>query len=151
MCLCKDEVIVFDLIIERLCLADAGFRPPPSDQLTYPERVSLLVLIIHIHAWRIIRDRRREEEARGMSRRRFFSRTGSHRLSHSVISLTLMSEDFTMDLDTRMFKFSTVLKVIQILFVLWRFSMKPTRIRMCHSLVMNYGLYKRMEIFVSKI
>lgn len=56
-----------------------------------------------------------------------------------------------MDLDTRMFKFSTVLKVIQILFVLWRFSMKPTRIRMCHSLVMNYGLYKRMEIFVSKI
>ena len=35
-------------------------------------------------------------------------------------------------------------------FVLWPFSMKPTRIRMCHSLVMNYGLYKRMEIFVSK-
>lgn len=31
-----------------------------------------------------------------------------------------------------------------------RFSMKPTRIRMCHSLVMNYGLYKRMEIFVSE-
>jgi hypothetical protein len=29
-------------------------------------------------------------------------------------------------------------------------SMKPTRIRMCHSLVMNYGLYKRMEIFVSE-
>ena len=28
------------------------------------------------------------------------------------------------------------------------FRMKPTRIRMCHSLVMNYGLYKRMEIFV---
>ena len=28
--------------------------------------------------------------------------------------------------------------------------MKPTRIRMCHSLVMNYGLYKKMEIFVSK-
>ena len=28
-------------------------------------------------------------------------------------------------------------------------SMKPTRIRMCHSLVMNYGLYKKMEIFVS--
>jgi histone deacetylase 1/2 len=27
--------------------------------------------------------------------------------------------------------------------------MKPTRIRMCHSLVMNYGLYKQMEIFVS--
>lgn len=26
--------------------------------------------------------------------------------------------------------------------------MKPTRIRMCHSLVMNYGLYKQMEIFV---
>lgn len=26
--------------------------------------------------------------------------------------------------------------------------MKPTRIRMCHSLVMNYGLYKHMEIFV---
>lgn len=28
--------------------------------------------------------------------------------------------------------------------------MKPTRIRMCHSLVMNYGLYKKMEIFVRK-
>lgn len=27
-------------------------------------------------------------------------------------------------------------------------SMKPTRIRMCHSLVMNYGLYKKMEIYV---
>lgn len=27
--------------------------------------------------------------------------------------------------------------------------MKPTRMRMCHSLVMNYGLYKKMEIFVS--
>lgn len=27
--------------------------------------------------------------------------------------------------------------------------MKPTRIRMCHSLVMNYGLYKKMEIYVS--
>ena len=26
--------------------------------------------------------------------------------------------------------------------------MKPTRIRMCHSLVMNYGLYKKMEIYV---
>lgn len=26
--------------------------------------------------------------------------------------------------------------------------MKPTRIRMAHSLVMNYGLYKHMEIFV---
>jgi histone deacetylase 1/2 len=35
-------------------------------------------------------------------------------------------------------------------FALRRFSMKPTRIRMCHSLVMNYGLYKRMEIFVSE-
>lgn len=29
--------------------------------------------------------------------------------------------------------------------------MKPTRIRMCHSLVMNYGLYKKMEIFVSRL
>jgi histone deacetylase 1/2 len=26
--------------------------------------------------------------------------------------------------------------------------MKPHRIKMTHSLVMNYGLYKRMEIFV---
>ena len=26
--------------------------------------------------------------------------------------------------------------------------MKPTRVKMCHSLVMNYGLYKKMEIFV---
>lgn len=26
--------------------------------------------------------------------------------------------------------------------------MKPHRIRMTHSLVMNYGLYKKMEIFV---
>lgn len=29
-----------------------------------------------------------------------------------------------------------------------QYRMKPTRIRMCHSLVMNYGLYKKMEIFV---
>lgn len=28
--------------------------------------------------------------------------------------------------------------------------MKPHRIRMTHSLVMNYGLYKKMEIYVSK-
>ncbi len=27
--------------------------------------------------------------------------------------------------------------------------MKPHRIRMTHSLVMNYGLYKKMEIFVN--
>lgn len=27
--------------------------------------------------------------------------------------------------------------------------MKPHRIRMTHSLVMNYGLYKKMEIYVS--
>lgn len=26
--------------------------------------------------------------------------------------------------------------------------MKPHRIRMAHSLVMNYGLYKKMEIYV---
>src|ERR1700677_833473 len=64
-------MIVFDLIIERLCLADAGFRLPPRDQLTYPDRVSLLVLKIHVYAWRIIRDRWREEEARGMSQPRF--------------------------------------------------------------------------------
>ncbi|KAK0484015.1 histone deacetylase complex, catalytic component RPD3 [Armillaria novae-zelandiae] len=28
--------------------------------------------------------------------------------------------------------------------------MKPTRVRMCHALVMNYGLYKKMEIFRAK-
>lgn len=28
--------------------------------------------------------------------------------------------------------------------------MKPMRVRMCHSLVMNYGLYKKMEIFVRR-
>lgn len=27
--------------------------------------------------------------------------------------------------------------------------MRPHRIRMCHGLVMNYGLYKKMEIYVS--
>jgi hypothetical protein len=26
--------------------------------------------------------------------------------------------------------------------------MRPHRIRMCHGLVMNYGLYKKMEIYV---
>lgn len=26
--------------------------------------------------------------------------------------------------------------------------MKPHRIRMAHSLIMNYGLYKKMEIYV---
>jgi histone deacetylase 1/2 len=29
--------------------------------------------------------------------------------------------------------------------------MKPHRIRMTHSLVMNYGLYKKMEIYVSNL
>ena len=29
--------------------------------------------------------------------------------------------------------------------------MKPHRIRMAHSLVMNYGLYKKMEIYVSSL
>lgn len=28
--------------------------------------------------------------------------------------------------------------------------MRPHRIRMCHGLVMNYGLYKKMEIYVSE-
>ena len=28
--------------------------------------------------------------------------------------------------------------------------MKPHRIRMAHSLIMNYGLYKKMEIYVSQ-
>jgi histone deacetylase 1/2 len=27
--------------------------------------------------------------------------------------------------------------------------MKPHRIRLAHSLIMNYGIYKRMEIYVS--
>lgn len=29
--------------------------------------------------------------------------------------------------------------------------MKPHRIRMAHSLIMNYGLYKHMEIYVSHL
>jgi histone deacetylase 1/2 len=29
--------------------------------------------------------------------------------------------------------------------------MKPHRIRMAHSLIMNYGLYKKMEIYVCGI
>lgn len=29
--------------------------------------------------------------------------------------------------------------------------MKPHRIRMAHSLIMNYGLYKKMEIYVSAL
>lgn len=29
--------------------------------------------------------------------------------------------------------------------------MKPHRIRMAHSLIMNYGLYKKMEIYVSPL
>lgn len=35
-------------------------------------------------------------------------------------------------------------------FNIYRLRMKPTRIRMCHSLVMNYGLYEKMEIFVGQ-
>jgi len=27
--------------------------------------------------------------------------------------------------------------------------MKPHRVRMCHSLVTNYGLYKKMDVIVS--
>jgi histone deacetylase 1/2 len=49
--------------------------------------------------------------------------------------------------DTRMSLFVTITN--NALKARARSSMKPTRIRMCHSLVMNYGLYKRMEIFVS--
>ena len=54
---------------------------------------------------------------------------------------------------TRMSQFSMIMTVLlsaRSFFPLRRISMKPTRIRMCHSLVMNYGLYKRMEIFVSE-
>ena len=29
--------------------------------------------------------------------------------------------------------------------------MKPHRIRLAHSLIMNYGVYKKMEIYVSSI
>ena len=29
--------------------------------------------------------------------------------------------------------------------------MKPHRIRLAHSLIMNYGLYKKMEIYVSLV
>lgn len=29
--------------------------------------------------------------------------------------------------------------------------MKPHRIRMAHALIMNYGLYKKMEIYVSLV
>jgi histone deacetylase 1/2 len=29
--------------------------------------------------------------------------------------------------------------------------MKPHRIRMAHSLIMNYGLYSKMEIYVSRL
>ena len=29
--------------------------------------------------------------------------------------------------------------------------MKPHRIRLAHSLIMNYGLYKKMEIYVGPI
>ena len=29
--------------------------------------------------------------------------------------------------------------------------MKPHRIRLAHSLIMNYGVYKKMEIYVSRL
>jgi len=29
--------------------------------------------------------------------------------------------------------------------------MKPQRIRMCHNLLLNYGLYRKMEIYVSMV
>lgn len=29
--------------------------------------------------------------------------------------------------------------------------MKPHRIRLAHSLIMNYGIYKKMEIYVSNL
>ena len=61
----------------------------------------------------------------------------------------LISVDSIMDLGIRMFLFTfqMVLDVSNWL-VFSPLRMKPTRIRMCHSLVMNYGLYKKMEIFV---
>jgi histone deacetylase 1/2 len=75
--------------------------------------------------------------------------TNSFPLLSSATSLTLILVVFTMALGIRE------------VYVLWvlhpgladyelklKTRMKPTRIRMCHSLVMNYGLYKKMEIFV---
>ncbi len=29
--------------------------------------------------------------------------------------------------------------------------MKPHRIRMTHNLILNYGLYRKMEVYVSRI
>jgi hypothetical protein len=63
---------------------------------------------------------------------------------NSVISLTQILEAFIMVLDTRM--------SLRILKQHDENSdesrMKPTRVRMTHALVMNYGLYKKMEIYV---
>ena len=32
-----------------------------------------------------------------------------------------------------------------------RHPMKPQRIKMTHNLILNYGLYKKMEIYVSNL
>jgi len=123
-----------------------------------PTRSDLQKAIVRCHARGAVRDRRGKEETRGMSEPFFSlissaSRVLTQGLSHtrSAISSTLTSEGFIMVPDTRMSQFLMVNTVSSNArsFFLRRFSMKPTRIRMCHSLVMNYGLYKRMEIFVS--
>ena len=70
----------------------------------------------------------------------------------SAISSTQMWGGFTTVLAIRASSRCTLISKSNsyncLIFFVW-FRMKPTRIRMCHSLVMNYGLYKRMEIFVS--
>ena len=69
------------------------------------------------------------------------------KVAFSATFSILISVDSIMDLGIRMFlvAFQMVLDMSNYLIFP---RMKPTRIRMCHSLVMNYGLYKKMEIFV---
>lgn len=73
-------------------------------------------------------------------------------LYRSATSLIRTSEVFIMVRGTRAYIFIALFRQYagtHRLRHLYFPRMKPTRIRMCHSLVMNYGLYKRMEIFVS--
>ena len=76
----------------------------------------------------------------GLASNAMFSATSSIRMSVASITGPVIRACFITMTSNR---FMLTVKKLCLL------SMKPTRIRMCHSLVMNYGLYKKMEIFVS--
>lgn len=68
----------------------------------------------------------------------------------SATSLTLISVAFITGRDTRTPLAHTIPSQLAS-YMRCAHRMKPTRVRMTHALVMNYGLYKKMEIYVRRV